>query len=223
MGNVPFTRDEAILALDVLFSQGIKSLGIESDSIKELSDLLNRLPIIHESKRGEIFRNCSGIWHQLYAFQQSFAKDIKDKNVGIIFYVIADEFKDEREYLHLIAEAIRRNEAYFSAIQFGDEYEEPGFKEGVLLGHLHRYIEKRDGRRIGFKDRCEICKLDLSTVYQPIEGSYLEHHLLVSPTEIDVSRKYNEADFITVCPNCHAVLHKYRPWINKDSIYRILR
>ena len=57
MGNVAFTRDEAILALDTLYSAGGRRLRPDDEEIIELSRLLNELPVIHylgEGKSSEI-------------------------------------------------------------------------------------------------------------------------------------------------------------------------
>ena len=61
MANTSFTRDEAILALDVLYFADRLRLNKESHEIIELSELLNELPIIPISARGVIFRNSNGI------------------------------------------------------------------------------------------------------------------------------------------------------------------
>ena len=74
MANVSFTRDEAILALDVLYFDEDLRLNKESKEIVELSELLNELPIIPLSARGEIFRNSNGIKNQLIKFKSSYAK-----------------------------------------------------------------------------------------------------------------------------------------------------
>ena len=45
MASASFTRDEVILALDVFYSSPKGRVTADSDEIKELSLLLNRLPI----------------------------------------------------------------------------------------------------------------------------------------------------------------------------------
>lgn len=45
MASASFTRDEVILALDVFYSSQKGRVTADSDEIKELSLLLNRLPI----------------------------------------------------------------------------------------------------------------------------------------------------------------------------------
>ena len=92
MANVSFTRDEVILALDVLYSMNELRLSAESQEIIELSELLNELPIIPLSARGEIFRNSNGIKNQLVKFKSCFPERKKDLHVGSIFYDVADEF-----------------------------------------------------------------------------------------------------------------------------------
>lgn len=222
MANVSFTRDEAILALDVLYFAEDLRLNKESKEIVELSELLNELPIIPISARGEVFRNCSGISKQINTFRRSYSKGIKNSNVGAIFYATADEFKEKRDELHRIACAIRKNYQYFKAATFGSELENEGYPEGALLYHLHRILEARDGRKIVSVKSCEICHLNLSEVYKPVPGSFLQNHLLVPVTELDGSKCYKADDFITVCPNCHAMLHKYRPWVTRDNAGEIL-
>lgn len=221
--NVSFTKDEAILALDVLLSSNQERLKPDCKEIIELSSLLNELPIISREQRSDVFRNCSGICHQLNSFRISFSKGIKDQNVGAIFYYVAEEFAGREDDLHKVATAIRLNQAYFSNVQFGNDVEIYGFPEGALLSHLHRTIEARDGKKVKKTERCEICHLNLKEVYKPIKDSMMQVHLLVPITELNGEKKYGTNDFITVCPTCHDVLHRYRPWVGKKDFCNILR
>ena len=222
MGTIPFTRDEAILALDVLYSANGHRLNKDSEEITELSELLNELPIIPLSARGEIFRNNRGIFNQLNIFNSSYQKGKKDEDVGLPFYKVADEFYNKKDELHKIACAIRQNRAFFQTMTFGSKFEEESFPEGALLGHLHRVLEARDGKPVLTAERCEICKLNLAEEYKPVPGGFLQRHLAVPITELDGSRHYNDLNFITVCPNCHAVLHQRRPWVTRNNMGDIL-
>lgn len=221
--NVSFTKDEAILALDVLLSSNQERLKPDCKEILELSNLLNELPIIPKEQRSEIFRNCSGICHQLNSFRISSSKGVKDQNVGTVFYLVAEEYAGRVDELHKVATAIRLNRDYFGKIQFGNEVETCGFPEGALLSHLHRMMEARDGKKVEISERCEICHLNLKEVYKPIKDSLMQVHLLVPITELDGEKKYGTNDFITVCPTCHEVLHRYRPWVCKKDCRNILR
>lgn len=223
MGNVAFTRDEAILALDTLYSAGGRRLRPDDEEIIELSRLLNELPVIPNWKKKDNFRSCGGVSKQVNSFRSSYDRGIKDKEVGNIFYIVANDFFENKDRIHKIADAIKRNKLALKDIPFGDEYENSCFQEGALLEHLHKFIEQRDGKKIECAPISEVCKLNLAEVYKPLQYSFNEMHLLVPITELDAIKRYKPADFITVCPNCHAMLHRHRPWLNRENVSGILR
>lgn len=220
--NVLFTRDEAILALDTLLFSGEEHLNANSTAIKELSNLLNSLPIIPQAMRGEVFRNCTGVSKQISMFRLSSAKGEKNPNVGAIFYSVADDYRGNEEEIHRIATAIKRNFDYFDGAVFGAVEESGDFPEGALLGHLHRMIEIRDSKKLKAADVCDVCHLDLSQVYKPVPGGFMQLHLMLPVTELDSCKKYKPDEYVTVCPNCHAVLHKHRPWVTRETLGGIL-
>lgn len=221
MANERFTRDEVILALDVLYSSSSETVDAKSIDMKELSILLNDLPIYSKKGRRRSFRSPTGIAKQIKLMQSNIRTGKKDPNVGQLFFEIAFEFYDRREELHQIATAIRKNEQFFFS-EFGGTNEDEGFPEGVLLGHLHCIIEKRDGSKVTLADHCEICDIKPDQYYWKCE-SLLQAHLLVPPVEISGEVKYKEDCFITVCPNCHAALHRIRPWHIRENCADILR
>lgn len=216
-----FTRDEVILALDVLFSSKKEGISSESLEMHELSVLLNRLPFYPSTNRRADFRNETGITNQLKRMQSNIRTGKRDPNVGSMFFDVAFEFENRHEELHEIAIAIRRNEAYYFS-EYGSLGEDIGFPEGILLGHLHHTIEKKASLKITPADCCEICNIRPDLYYQSC-GSLLELHLTVPPVELDGGEKYGAEQFITVCPNCHAALHRIRPWHTKDNKGNILR
>ena len=221
MANVKFARDEVILLLDVAYSSVQERMyGVTSAEVVELSAVLQKLPIHPVEKRPENFRNFAGIQTQLYNFVKGCSNDTEHPKVGELFFQISAEFPDRQE-LHNVAMAIKRNIPYYSST-FGDISESVGFPEGVLLGHLHRLLEQRDSLRLTLDDRCCICQLKPDLLYQPC-SSLLQHHLTVSPIEMDGGKKYEANDFITVCPNCHAALHRVRPWLTKRNCGELLR
>ena len=223
MASASFTRDEAILALDLLyiFKKRKKKLSAETKDMVELSALLNRLPIHSPDNRRAGFRTNTGIAKQLHRFQRTLVTGVNNNNIGISFFDINLEYDDKRDELHEIAQAIRRNEPYYQA-QYGCNSEDVGFPEGILLGHLHRAIEVRDGARVKLSDHCMICKIKPELYYQSC-GTLLQPHLTVAPVEMDGGKKYGVRSFITVCPTCHAALHRIRPWMSKGESDKILR
>ena len=220
MANAPFTRDEVILALDVLYFSGEERLSPDSYAIRELSRILQNLPIHPLEKRNPDFRNPNGVFRQISAFRATSKKGKRDPNVGKLFYSVAMEYQNRIEELHQIADAIRRNETYFLGPNRLKNEEE--FPEGILLEYLYRMIEKRDGIVAFDYNRCSICQLQPRAIYKS-NGNLLERHLVVSPVELDGAQHYGDNDFITVCPNCHAALHRFRPWLKKNESEAVLR
>lgn len=221
MKNTSFTRDEIILALDVLYQAKDQKVSVDMPEMNDLSALLQRLPIHPLENRRADFRNITGITRQLMQFRSNCNTGNKNLHVGIAFFNIAFEFEDRFDELHQIATAIRRNEPYYFP-GFGNRMEDEGFSEGILLGHLHCLIEVRDGSKLALADHCAICQLQPALIYQSC-GGLLQPHLLVPPTEMDGGKKYQDTDFITVCPTCHAALHRLRPWHTKENYSEILR
>lgn len=220
MAGSGFTRDEVILALDLLYSSENGRISANSKEMESLSALLNRLPIHPANKRRVVFRNETGITRQLNLLKTSLSTGKRIPNLGKMFLEIVFEYEGRHDELHEIAEAIRKNERYFTA-EFGDISEDIGFPEGILLGHLHRSLEKRDGIKCQSADCCEICNLRPGLCYQSC-GSLLQHHLIVPPINLDGKKKYGTGMFVTVCPTCHAVLHRIRPWKTKENYKEIL-
>lgn len=222
MANASFTRDEVILALDVLYFSSDSRLTEQSDELQELSALLNRLPIYSAEDKKGVFRPSKGVFNQIASFRRSKNSGKRDPNVGTRFYEVDAEF-DERKYeIHSIAAAIRRNESCFGAIGFGNDAEATGFPEGALLGHLHRVVERRDSVKIPKALRCDICQIETTDIY-PGCPNLMAMHLTVPITALDGRKRYGISDFITVCPNCHAALHRRRPWLTKENCGDLLR
>lgn len=219
-----WTRDEVILGLDVLYSCRDIPLTMENLSIIDLSQLLNRLPIIDNRKKGETFRNTAGVRRQLLTFEWSLKNNRADPHVGEMFFTVYNEYKDRFNELHCIAQAIRRCETMLNDMTFGANVETDGFPEGAILSHLHRNWEKQYGKKyIENVHECEICGIRPRHIYVGSETiSFLEPHLLLPLTEYGSETTIKMDDFIAVCPNCHHVLHQTRPWVSREQCENIL-
>ena len=93
MASASFTRDEVILALDVLYSSENGRVTADSDEIKELSLLLNRLPIHPLENRRADFRNPHGVAVQLSKFRSNCNTGKKDPHLGSVFFDVAFEYE----------------------------------------------------------------------------------------------------------------------------------
>lgn len=222
--RVAWTRDEVILGLDVLFSNTPATLTMESKPIIDLSETLNRLPIIPVDKREDFFRNPAGVRRQLLTFHWSLSKEEKASHVGEIFYTVFSEFMNNIDELHRIALAIRRCADHFQFGQYGDAVEAEGFPEGAILSHVHRNTEARYTEKYtGILVDCDICSIRPQSIYADMGGNtILSQHLLIAPVDFDPAIPLVVSDFITVCPNCHRALHLIRPWRGRKDLESIL-
>lgn len=217
MANASFTRDEVILALDVLYSNNGITPKPESMEIQKLSELLQQLPIHPVETRKKDFRTPTGVQAQINRYQHRYAN-----MVGSMFYEIDAEFEGRHDELHAIASAIRGNVVSFNETIFGDPLENEGFPEGFLLGHLHSVVEACDSVKFSPGIRCEVCQIKTDDIY-PGCPSLMRLHLTIPVTALNGKKRYGAADFITVCPNCHAALHRRRPWLTKENCGELLR
>lgn len=223
--NARWTRDEVILGLDVLFSSQLKDLSVESDSIIELSKLLNELPIIPESERDETFRNPAGVSNQLSRFEWGLRNTEKKARINPLFDKINNQFRSRKNDLKKIALAIRNNFTYTRQIGVIYNLESEVFPEGFILYSMHCYLEQHQGLRFSKKaERCNLCSISPRSVYAiEKETSFLEPHLLVPPEGMEPEMRLTEKDFIILCPNCHKILHQLRPWCSRTQCERIFK
>jgi 5-methylcytosine-specific restriction protein A len=222
--RVNWTRDEVILALDLYFSSGKRNFPVTDSRVLELSELLQELPIVPESKRAKDFRNANGISYQLTKFAHSVRGS--KSTIGRIFFDVYEDYQNDRVALHEVANAIRNAKKTLRAISFGNPVEQKGFREGALLSHLHRHFETEYLKEYEEEfrlTRCSICRLDLSEVYQVGGGQLYELHLTVHPKYYSDKSRFIPDNFVVVCPNCHEALHRTRPWLDKDAVDNILR
>lgn len=220
-----WTRDEVILALDLLLNSEDKNFSMNDERIIELSELLNRLPVIPLKNRNKYFRNTAGVRRQILTFYYSLNKKQKASHVGIEFYNVHKDYGKDKMGLKKTADAIKRCMNLVDEIEFADKSEMEGFREGALLAHLHRYFERSHGRppkNKKLKTCCSICGLKAEHIYTLRDG-FLQFHLLVPPEDFREGMIFKESDFIQVCPNCHRVLHLKRPWVTRDNVFSILK
>lgn len=110
MKTTSFTRDEVILALDVLYAASDQRVSANDAAMADLSALLQRLPIHPVENRRADFRTIPGVTTQLNRFRRALASGKNNDHIGSLFFEIYFNFEERMEELHEIAVAIRRNE-----------------------------------------------------------------------------------------------------------------
>ena len=232
MRNPKWQRDEIILALDLYFNLEPGQMHARNDSIIELSNILNQLPI-HENRPDEVrFRNPNGVALKLSNF---LAIDSNYPGKGMASYSnqdksIFEEFKDKRLVLQDIAHRIKnivqddnlRNKVL--SVKSSEQPEEYSAYEGKIIYKFHKSIE-RDPKIVLNKKKqvlkllgtlsCEICNFNFYNFYGEIGEDYIECHHKNPLNLLKQVSKTSLHDLALVCANCHRMLHR------KMGIYSI--
>jgi hypothetical protein len=114
-------------------------------------------------------------------------------------------------------------------IGFGEDDEV--FPEGkfILKKHLMRErspavikkaksnFEKKHGRLF-----CEVCSFDFETIYGTIGEGFIEGHHLIPVSEMQEGDETKPSDILLVCSNCHKMIHRKRPWLEREELLELL-
>lgn len=80
-----------------------------------------------------------------------------------------------------------------------------------------RFKEKHEGKLF-----CEICEFSFSDKYGELGADFIEAHHTKPVSEMKDGDKTNINDIVMVCSNCHSMLHKRRPWLNKEDVKKLI-
>ena len=227
--NPKWTRDEAILALDLYFRTQVISKN--SQEVIELSNLLRALPIHPEGERADSFRNPVGVSMIL---QNISHLDPLRPNTGLssvsgMIKIVWSEFAGDILYLGDVAAAIRRiyGEYTYQDIICSKSFSNLAYMypEGYLIGYHHSLMDASQKlRKLKIEEildtglyHCEVCGLD-SRIYgsrRPLD--LYDTHSNMAPSEIGV-REARLDDFTAVCPSCHKILHTLRPFMTSRQL-----
>jgi 5-methylcytosine-specific restriction protein A len=218
-GNPDWTREETVLALDLLRAAAPRIPGKTSVEVRALSDLLQRLPLHPPAVRNDKFRNREGVYLKL----QNLASLRPDKGarVGLsnsaMDRAVSIEFLGRPGDLAAAAELVRRGLAAIEAerIDLPEVDEDEEFLEGRLLTRLHKARERdhklrsrviaRARRATGI--RCEACgakpRIASSAALEAAE--FEVHH--VQPLALAVERRTRLDDVALLCAGCHRLVH----------------
>jgi putative restriction endonuclease len=109
-----------------------------------------------------------------------------------------------------------------------DDIEFPEGKK-MLRKHILRERNPKLVRlaKLEFKQKndrlfCEICEFDFTEKYGEIGKDFIEAHHIKPISELKESDKTKIEDLIMVCSNCHRMLHRKRPWLNKFELKKLI-
>ncbi|MCY4580840.1 MAG: HNH endonuclease [Chloroflexi bacterium] len=232
--NPNWTREEAVLLLDLYFSAGRQYLSSEHPRIGELSDLLKNLQIHDWASRTETFRNSTGISMMLACFAgidpmhpwQGFRASKMLKEVW-------DEFAEDTPRLKHAADQIRRLNALLNSTSstHASMSDDEEFVEGKLVTKLHT-IRERNSSAVKRKKasvlkktgalECEVCAFNFEETYGDLGKEFAECHHKVPLSEIDSVTTTYLSDLAIVCANCHRMLHRSKPSLSIAKLRNML-
>ena len=212
-GNPKWTRDETILALD-LYLQNSAALPRSDPRVKELSELLQRLPY-HSGHRTGTFRNIDGVAFKLQNLRQV-ATGRGLTNVSQADRSLWSQLGTQRDLVSRIAERIRvaaELTAQQPDVASGEEDEE--FFEGRILTAEHRRRERNPRvrarlialRRDAGNLACEMCSRQPVTDDPLLEDAIYEAHHIV-PLAIGLAKATKIRDMALLCAACHRLVHR---------------
>ena len=225
MRNPPWHRDEIILALDLYSRLEHKQIHAKNPEIKELSRILNRLPIFNERPDDVKFRNPNGVGLKLSNF---LALDNTYSGKGMQSYSqldkkVFEEFEFNTARLQQLAKHIRAiaadpvlpNQLYL--IPEEEEGDISVVEEGAVIYKLHKYRERdvsivAKKKNIVFEQYgkllCEACEFDFNVQYGNLGYKFIECHHRTPLAEFTSTSKTTISDLALVCSNCHRMLHR---------------
>jgi 5-methylcytosine-specific restriction enzyme A len=230
----PWVRDEVILACDLVAQNGWQYMTAEDPRVIELSGVLQQLPFHSIEVRSDTFRNANGVARKTVdiATHHPDYTGLKTKG-GAIDEEVLQEFLDDPDYMHGIAEELRRaiaDESIVEQLVVPIDEEDDEAHEGRLLQRRH-FVRERDRnlRRKKISDflkkhprvYCEVCGFDFEAVYGERGREFIEvHHTL--PLHASGERKTKLSDLILLCANCHRMIHRSAPWLMPDDLRGLL-
>lgn len=222
-GNPDWSRDETMLALDLLYRHGAP-IHKGHDDVAELSALL-RAALIHPVEgRRPSFRNEDGVALKLQNLMSAIEPSRGLSSSSTDRELVAEFPRSRADELAALASSIRE------AIEEGETAEtltdDELFVEGQLLTARHR---RRDGRlrkkllgQTGDdKLVCAICTFSAPPLKRELRESFFEAHHVRPLSDVKGVISTRVADMSLLCAGCHRFIHKLiatsKRWISIDE------
>ncbi|WP_328533125.1 HNH endonuclease [Micromonospora zamorensis] len=219
--NPDWTRDEIILACDLVEANGWHQLDANDERVKSLSDLLQS-PTIHRGRRNPDFRNPAGVALKTYNIVAD------SSNGNQLDKLVREEFRANPQEMRALAGRIRElfREGMGGESGTDLDVDEASGREGgvVLRAHLRRERDPKlrrkklaDAKRRGVSIVCEVCGFDFERVYGDRGRDYIEcHHR--TPLHVTGETETRLRDLALICSNCHRMAHRGNPWLTVEAL-----
>lgn len=111
------------------------------------------------------------------------------------------------------------------------EEDEAAFPEGRELFLKHRARERNSTviqrAKSLFLEKhgrffCEACRFDFEKVYGELGHGFIEAHHTIAVSTLSENSETKVSDIAMLCPNCHRMVHRRRPWLSMKDLQSIL-
>lgn len=184
---VEWAKDETIIVIAKLLKCP-DPLSLGKSDIREISQILQNLPVIPEYLHVKGFRTEEGISRQIRKLKTSINGSYRDVDVGQGVYNMFRHAKNDPIKVIEVADAILRCAEVAAKLPFGGIEELYDFPEGAILFHTHRYFERRDGKSSQAPQCCQLCGVSANLSYSA-NIPLIEPHLMVPPTKMQPTGK----------------------------------
>lgn len=233
--NPDWTRDEVVLACDLVARNNWKYLAAEDPQVIELSDLLRHLGVYEPMSYGPDFRNPNGVARKTadIATQHPDYRG-KPTHGGRHDASVLEEFLRDPSTMSSLARAIRESADTTdrAVVESADlDLDEMSAEEGRVLERRH-LARERDPKLRARKIKavrastghiaCEACGFDFAKTYGDRGADYIECHHRV-PLHASGPTTTKLADLVLICSNCHRMIHRGKPWLTVEKLCALLK
>lgn len=209
-GNPDWSRDETLLALDLLYRHG-GPINKGHKDVVELSELL-RTALIHPiDGRKPSFRNGDGVALKMQNLMSAIDPSRGLSSSAMDRELVADYPRSRAMEVASLASSIR------DAISRGEAAEllpeDELFVEGQLLTSRHRRRDQRLRKKLLARTDddqliCAICGFSAPPLKRQLRESFFEAHHIRPLSAVEGVTTTRVADMALLCAGCHRFIHK---------------
>lgn len=228
--NPDWTRDEVILACDLVARNNWHGLPAGDQRVIELSSLLQQLDIHPHDERGPDFRNANGVARKTSDIATRHP-DYRGKPTrgGQHDHSVLEEFLEDTSTMTQLTQAIRdvmANIGPRTDMSPDLDVEELSAAEGRVLERRHLTRERdpklrarkiKAARKAVGRIACEACDFDFARTYGDRGLDFAECHHRV-PLHASGPTLTRLEDLVLLCSNCHRMIHRYTPWLTFEQL-----
>jgi 5-methylcytosine-specific restriction enzyme A len=231
--NVPnpdWTRDEIILACELVEANGWRQVDAADLRVKALSALLQSPANHPAAPRNPDFRNPAGVAFKTYNIASTHPdyRGAQSNGNRLDKEVLNDFLADPgrmRDMAARIRELLTSEQLDTTELPDLDSADITAGEGGLALrAHLRRERDPRlrrqkleDTKRRRLPLACEVCRFDFGVTYGSHGLDYIEcHHR--TPLHVTGETQTRLADLALLCSNCHRMIHRSKQWLTVEEL-----